>query len=253
MSFATSLLALALASTPAELEARASRHLLLEFERVGRAAPAPDPALTRAARALAAHTLATSAAEAADLLVLTQAVSDASGFDPIPRALVVRGSPHEEPLKSLLARTDLPVEPATHAGVGAAVSGNSAALVVLLAQRKAELSPFPRSLPAPGVEKTLCAQLPPHLRTAELYVTRPSGGVEKLPAPASGEGRFCGRLGFPTLGQHTVELIVRGERGPEVAAMFFVQVGAPSARGARTVFKEPTTPGAARAAIVERV
>ena len=77
---------LVLSLTPPEMEQRAAQHLARDFERVGRSAPALDESLTGAARALARKALERSAKEAASTLAVTQAVSDANGYDPSPRA-----------------------------------------------------------------------------------------------------------------------------------------------------------------------
>lgn len=252
MTGALALLPLLLAAGPAELEAKVARHVTGEFERIGRSAPTADPALSGAARKLAQEALAGTASDAADLFTLTSAVSDAGGYDPSPRALIVRGAPAEEPLRSFLARGDLAEEPATHVGVGAAVGGGSAALVVLLAHRKLDLAPFPRAFPKPGATRALCVELTPSHPSAEVYVTRPGGQVDKLPARAEG-GRSCARVTFPDAGRHTVELIAKGERGPEVVALFFVQVGSGGARGARERHAEPTSVEESRAAILSRI
>ncbi|MBI3181957.1 MAG: CAP domain-containing protein [Myxococcales bacterium] len=247
----THLLAAALlALSPADLESAAEGHLAAEFERLGRATPQKDAALKSAAQALAREALSRSVADAADLLTITGAVSDAGGFDPSPRALVVRGTPRDEPRRSFLERKDLADEPATHAGVGAAVDGERAAVVALLAHRKVSLLPFPRSLPAPGNRK-LCGELAHGYARSELYVTRPSGSVDKLSSPA--KANFCELVAFPQEGRHVVEVIAAAERGPEVAALFFVQVGAPSKRSARAAGLEPTDAQSARSEIIDRI
>ena len=92
------LLLLAALGPSTELETAATATLAQQFERVGRSNPILDPALTRAARALAAKALDTSANQAAELLTLTAAMSEAGGFDATPRALVLRGSPSTEPM-----------------------------------------------------------------------------------------------------------------------------------------------------------
>ena len=76
--------AAALAATAgSDLEAKAGRHVLEEYERVGRSAPVSDPKLTAAARAVAKEAVNTSAADAADPIALTEWVSSAGGADPV--------------------------------------------------------------------------------------------------------------------------------------------------------------------------
>ena len=245
----------ALLSAPpaAVLEDQAAHHVVQQYEQIGRSAPTLDSALSRAARSLAEHALDTSAAEAGEPLVITAAVSDARAHDPSPRAVIIKGSPIEEPFRSLYARTDLADEAATSLGVGVVQRGESVAVAVLLANRRADLAPFPRTLPFPAGPQRLCGELRGELASADLYITRPSGAVEKVSSVRRDAGHFCAGLSFPTQGEYTLEVIGRGPRGPEVAALFFVQVG-PSTRaeGGRSI-TEPTDPEEAREAIRARI
>ena len=246
-------LAAALAAAPSpELEAAARKDVVLRFERQGRRNPARDPQLDAAALALAHKALARSAAEAAELLSLTAAVSKAGASDPPPRALVVRGTPRDEPLRELRKRKDLADEAASHLGVAYVEDGERAALAVLLTDRKAELEPFPHAYPNPVPPRPLCATLAPSLASVEAYVTRPQGTVERVPAQEQG-GRHCAKVGFPLPGRHTVELLARGERGPEVVALFFVQVGEEAPEAAGPALAEPTTPAETRARVLAAI
>jgi uncharacterized protein YkwD len=243
---------LAATPTPGSLEKRASHHVLLEFERVGRRAPQEDAALAQAARRLAREALQDSPSGAVELLTLTEAISDTGGADPSPRSYVVRAWEREQTLDTLKQRKDFNEEPATHMGVGAAVEGERAALVVLLAERKATLQHFPRALDKPGGQN-LCGELVAPLGGPEVYVTLPEGRVER-PALTREQGpAFCTRLLFPTEGRYTVELIGRASRGPEVAALFLVDVGAARERGRSERVEEPTTLEEARPAVLARI
>lgn len=244
-------LALLSALSPAELEARASRRVALEYERIGRALPQRDEALDRAARAIAEEALTTSAARAADVLSLTEAISAAGGWDPSPRALVLRGNP-EECLRAFEARTDLAQEPASHVGIGALRRGDLAALAVLLVQRKVDLAPFPRTV-RPGGTGRLCGALRGELTGPEVYVTRPDGGVARLGASVGPEGMPCAAIPFPAPGRYTIEVLARGSRGPEVAALFFADTGPSGRAAADGVREEPRTVPEARAAILARI
>jgi len=247
-------LLLAVAGQSASMEQEASRFIVQQYERVGRANPTNDANLSKAARALAQQALDSSAADAAEVSNLTAVVSEAGGTDPTPRALVLRGSPRGEPLKALLKRSDFTDEPATHFGVGAVedVSADRAAVVVLLADRKAELLPFPHRFNKRGASQRLCGTLASHLRSADVYVTRPKGDVDHVPGTRD-QDRWCAKIDFPSDGRHTVELLARGDRGPEVAALFFVDVG-PMAAGARRVVEaEPTEPGEIRTRVLDRI
>lgn len=244
---------LAASPTPAAMEKQASRHVFQEFERVGRRSPQADPALTQAARRLAREALDDSPSGAVELLALTEAVSDAGGADPSPRSYVIRASVRDHAVGTLLERKDLSQEPASHVGVGVAVDGERAALVVLLAERKATLQSFPRAFDKSGSSQSLCGQLEHPLSGSELYVTLPDGRVEHPPLTRESGPSFCTRLLFPTPGRYTVELIGRGARGPEVAALFLVDVGASRARGERERLIEPTTVAEARLAVLARI
>ena len=247
-------LVLAVASPALPMEAEAQRFVVQQYERVGRANPTNDQNLSKAARALAQQAMETSAADAAEVSNLTAVVSEAGATDPTPRALVLRGSPRDEPLKALLERSDFTSEAATHFGIGAVEDAKTdrAAIVVLLADRKAELAPFPHRFPKKGASQRLCATLASHLSSADVYVTRPKGDVDRV-AGARDQDRWCARVDFPTDGRHTVELLARGDRGPEVAALFFVDVGSQAQTGRRVVEVEPTEPPEIRARVLERI
>jgi uncharacterized protein YkwD len=244
---------LAASPSPTAMEQQASRHVSQEFERVGRRVPQADPALTQAARRLAREALDDSPSGAVELLALTEAVSDAGGADPSPRSYVVRASVREHAVGTLLDRKDLNQEPASHVGVGVAVDGERAALVVLLAERKATLQRFPRTFDKPATGQSLCGQLEQPLRWSEVYVTLPDGRVERPPLTRESGPSFCTRLLFPSEGRYTVELIGRGPRGPEVAALFLVDVGTSHARDKRERIVEPTTVEDAREAVLARI
>ncbi len=238
---------------PSALEQRALHHIHQEFERIGRRSPHPDPALTQAARELARKALERGVTGAVDLVALTEALSDAGGADPSPRSYVVRAGDGEMAVSTLEARRDLNQEPASHVGVGMARQGTTSALVVLLAERKASLRPFPRVLDTPGQGQTLCGDLLAPLRAAEVYVTLPDGRVEHPPLTRDVEGSACTRVLFPVAGRYTVELVGRGERGPEVAALFLVDVATSRHEGESEPVVEPTDIADARAQVLERI
>jgi uncharacterized protein YkwD len=241
--------------TPLSQEARARLHVAREFERVGRRAPLPDKALETAARRLAREALTEYTTGAPDLLTLTEAVSDSGGADPSPKALVIRAWVHAHAIETFLARTDFNAERATHFGVGVAFLGERAALVMLVADRRAEVLPFPRTLAKAGTEKRMCGRLVPPLRGPQVFITRPDGEVESVPltrAP-SGTNGFCALLPFSTDGAYTAEVVGQGDEGPVVASLFRVQVGPRAARGGQEAQREPTTLAEARDAIYERI
>ncbi|HEY8210484.1 MAG TPA: CAP domain-containing protein [Myxococcaceae bacterium] len=251
-----SLAALLLTASPADaifLEREAAAHVRREFERVGRIIPAPDASLQVAARALAREALATGADRAADFLEISALVSESGGADPTPRAVVIRATPPGFALESFQKRRDFNEEPASHLGVGAAVSGDNAVIVALLSDRRAALRPFPRILPRAGVSQALCGELYGGLGQPEVFVTRPSGSVDKVPLSRQSGPTFCATVPFPTPGRHAVEVIARGPRGPEVVLQFYVGAGVPRREGRSAQAPEPTTLEASREAIALRI
>lgn len=241
--------------TPESMEQQATLHVVREFERVGRRAPVQDKALTEAARRLARESLARGKTQSAapDLYSLTMAVSDSGGADPSPRAFVIRAWAHAQAIEAFLTRKDFNGEPATHFGVGVVTAGNNAALMLLLAERKAELVQFPRYFPRAPTTQVLCGELATPLRKADVYVTLPDGTVEHLPLVRQAGPRFCSQVRFPNKGGYTLEVIGHGGKGPEVAALFQVDVGGPRERGEQEPDSEPTTVEEARKAIITRI
>ncbi|WP_164001954.1 CAP domain-containing protein [Pyxidicoccus caerfyrddinensis] len=238
-----------------DMEAAGARHVVREFERVGRRAPIQDATLGAAARRLAQEALTEDTTGAPDLFALTEAVSDAGGADPTPRTLVIRAWTPKNGLETFLARTDFNAERASHFGLGVARVGERTAFVLLLSDRKAELQPFPRNL-AGGehAARTLCGTLVSPLRNPDVYVTRPDGDVDRVSITRRGpNGEFCARLELATPGSYTVEVVGKAGAGPEVAALFLTQLGVPRQRGARAEDTEPTTLNEARAAVYERI
>lgn len=233
------------ASVP-EVEARVSQHLRLAFERIGRTAPRLDPALSAAARSLAADALASTgpAAASAEPERVTDAMSRAGAWDAQPRVWIIRAAPLEEGLLAFQRRTDLGIDPASHAGLAVAGDADHGVIALVLTDRKAELRPFPRRLKVPGLHE-LCGELWPPLGAPELFVTLPSGRVEKEKRVRAGTGGFCAEIGFPTPGRYAVEVLGTGPSGPEVAALFSVEVGDLPPRLAAS---GPATPAAAAAA-----
>lgn len=242
-----------LAAAPGATEQTAWHTVVDRFETVGRNTPVRDPALDTAAKTLAALALDRTAAQAAELLTLTQAVSESGGWDPTPRALVLKGEPAGEPLQALAKHEQLTSEPASHAGLAVATKGEVTAIVVLLADRRIELQRFPRAFAKPPkVPLELCGRLLFPLTSATAFVTRPNGAVESAPVTMRGE-QHCAQFSLPSLGRHVVELLGRGDRGPQVAALFFVQVGPPDAPESIARLKEPATPQAAAKAVAGRI
>lgn len=242
------LLATWLAVSPTSLE-EVQRH----FDRHGRATPRRDAALEQAAARLADRALDHPAAEISAQASVTAALSAAGGWDPAPRALVFRARPASAALEALRAHGSVADEPASHAGAATAVSGALGTVVVLLSERRAELEPFARGLPAPVRSQPLCGRLLADLVDPELFVTEPEGAVTRRTATVT-DGRFCVDVPLARPGRHVVEIMSRSPaRGPEVAALFFTDVAGAAAPRAEQAFIEPPNDAAARAAIRSRV
>ncbi|MBX7100890.1 MAG: CAP domain-containing protein [Myxococcaceae bacterium] len=243
-----------LAAAPAApIEAQAWSAVSHRFEAALRSTPTRDAALDAAARVLAARALLTSASEAAELMALTTALSEAGGFDTTPRALVLRGDPVAEPLAAIEKQEGLTAEPATHAGVGVALGADRSAICILLAERRIELQPFPHAFARPPQGPVnLCGRLSDSLSSASVFVTRPGGEIDQLPMRRKGD-QVCAAVPLGALGRHVVEVLGRGERGPQVAALFFVQVGPAQAASDRQVEPEPERPDEAAAAVAAHI
>ncbi|MBJ6762341.1 CAP domain-containing protein [Myxococcaceae bacterium JPH2] len=241
--------------TPQAMEARASAHVVTEFERIGRRAPVPDSSLGAAARRLAREALTLYPSGAPDLFTLTDAVSDSGAADPSPRTLVIRAWAHAHAIETFEARQDFNEEHASHYGLGVAFDDARAVIVLLLVDRKVELQPFPRIIAADKAARTLCARWSVPMRTPEIYITRPDGEVERaslMPRASSGP-TFCSRLTFDSPGTYTVEVVGNGDAGPEVAALFLTDLGPRKQRDDREPTREPTTVEDARRVLYERV
>jgi len=238
----------------AEAETRALLHVRQTFERIGRSSPVSDPALTQAAKMLAREALL-STAEASSGSRIGLAVSESGGWDPNPRLVLIRSWPTQTTLQAFLQRTDFTSEPATHAGLALVADDDHTVLALLLADRKAMVQPFPRKVERAPSRQRLCFELRSPLARPSVFVTRPSGAVDRL-TDVSGRGpSHCAAVAFGVNGRHALEVLGEGAEGPEVAAMFSVDVG-PTVPAASTVAPqgpEPASPADARARLLGRV
>ena len=247
------------ASVP-EVEAQVAQSLRQTFERVGRVAPQIDPALSAAARTLAGDALASGAPAAASAEPdrVVDAMSRAGAWDPQPRVWIIRASPLDEGLLAFRRRTDLGTDPASHAGLAVVGTPDQAVIALVLAERKAELRPFPRRLKLPGTHE-LCGELLAPLGAPEVFVTLPTGRVDKDLRVRRQSSGFCTAVTLPTTGRYTIEVLGNGPSGPEVAALFSLEVGevAPPHRqpaaSAGAGPAEPTNLSEGRAAILGRI
>jgi uncharacterized protein YkwD len=234
----------------ASLEADAAHLVRERFEVTGRSVPADDVHLSDAAKQLAHRALTSTAADAAGLLSVTDAVSKAGGWDASPMAILIKG--HQDILlDELRKQKDLAAEPSTAMGVGVAELDGRSALCILLAARKMELAPIARRHAKAPKRISVCGALLPPLERAELFVTLPSGTVDRRPMRTSRNG-LCGSFTPAAAGRHAVEVLGRGPRGPEVAALFFVDI-AQTQTSIEQRIVEPTSTLEARTLIAERI
>ncbi len=236
---------LTLAPTKGQLE----RVVRDRFEAVGRNAPPVDPALSRAADELAQRALEHGVEDAASLLHVTAALSRQLSWDPSPVVVALRASTGS--LSIELKKQELTKDPSTHMGVGLAIGVERSALIVLLARRRIELAPFARRYPKPVTATRLCGQLPEGLHEAEVFVTRPDGAVDRMPMSSTKNSK-CASLGFLSNGRHAVEVLGSGPRGPEVVALFFVDVGTVK-NEAEDAAPEPESASTVRADLLARI
>jgi uncharacterized protein YkwD len=211
-------------------------------------------ARTSGALALAARDLARRAAEGDASLGrdrLRAALARGLSYDAAPAAYSVAAGRDNAPAALQHA---LPSKGrASHFGVGAWEDGERVWLVLLTADRKAALSPFPRDVPA-GATAVLSGRLEPPLLHPRVFVTQPTGEVWE--APVSGSRAFQARVPFPGAGRYLVEVVAQsGPGGPEVAALLTVSAGGADLERAERAAgdAEPTELLAAEARVVELV
>lgn len=222
------------------------------FEAVGRSAPPIDAALSRAADELARRAVNNGVEDATSLLRVTAAISRQKAWDPNPIVVALRAP--TDAIASELAKQDLGTEPTSHVGLGFAEGKERSAVIVLLSKRRIELAPFPRGFSKTVTSQKVCGTLVSPLTNAELFVTRPEGSVERLPMARAPSDERCATVDFPTRGRHAVEVLGSGPRGPEVAALFFVDVGPKGAAlEAEDAMPEPEDDTRARAMLVTRI
>jgi uncharacterized protein YkwD len=179
---------------------------------------------------------------------LRAALARAHAWDPSPGAALVEAPPGQA--GAALARA-LPRTGATHVGAGAVERAGRCYLVVLAADRKAALSPFPRDV-APGARAVLSGKLSAGLTRPRVFVALPGGAVREA-AAADARG-FRAPLEFAAPGRHLVELVADGDGGPEVVALLAVSVGGAPLEGPPAAAEDGSADGpAAEAAVVRAV
>jgi uncharacterized protein YkwD len=236
-----------LALAPVEVDA-----LELAEKRFGGAGgrPRASTALSIAARELAARA-ADGEVEMPSGPAVRAALARSLAWDAAPRLYRISAPPGgvEAALAPLLRAA-----PATHIGAGAVERDGVVHLVLLASERKARLDPFPREVPlAAGI--ALSGELSRGLHAPRVAVTSPSGEVTEPEVTARG-GAFRANLAFPARGVYAVEVLARGDGGPEVVALLTVAAG-----GARieipprspAAAREPADLGAAEAQVVRAI
>ena len=120
------------------------------------------------------------------------------------------------------------VPPMTSMGVGVAppLSGQPMGIaVVLLADSRALLEPFPRKVPSPS-SWTLRGRLVNSTRGLDpsVVMTTPDGKVKTLPVKNS-KGAFAASIDFPNPGLYRLEVVAQGGGRAEMSALMLVQAG----------------------------
>jgi uncharacterized protein YkwD len=241
--------------TAPSIEIQVERALRDKFEQAGRRMPTRDTRLDTAAKTLSSVGLARGTSTAVGFLEVTQAMSDATAFDPSPVVILLKG--RGQTLLDALDGQKIGHEaPATHLGIGfVRGEGDFDVLCIIITRRLFELAPFLRSFAKPG-NVTLCGNPLNAVKSAEVFVTTPAGQVESQSLKRQTRG-YCGVLSLSRFGRYSIEVLLKSDRGPEVAALFFADVGGKqfsrvesSQASAET---NVNTPAEARVAILEAI
>ncbi|HEY3449770.1 MAG TPA: CAP domain-containing protein [Myxococcales bacterium] len=211
-------------SPPTRSEARLEAAVVRAYRASGtQGVPRFDAALGRAAQAIARRAAADglSAATASD--AVAREVSLAGGWDPMPRIIAARSPAAGLAVPAIEARTDLASMPATRLGTGVA-QGEPEVAIVLLADRKAMLDPFPRRVSV-GTSFFLSGRLVFPLYDGRVVVSGPRGVIQTAPEDTGERNLFSAQVAFPAPGEYSVEVVAQSIKGPEVAALFRVLAG----------------------------
>jgi len=112
----------------------------------------------------------------------------------------------------------------THFGAASEPApGGGTRWLVLLTRRRFELRPVPSAV-EPGATVALQLRIADGLRSPSVLVTRPGGDVVEIGSGSSG-GTVVAPLTLDEVGRHWVEVLATGDAGPEVVALFPVEVG----------------------------
>lgn len=206
--------------------------------------PRPSGALTLAARLLARRA-AEGAADPLGRTAVRDALALAGSCDPAPAAFLARASPAG--LRDAL-RQSLAVGRATHVGVGVVEAGGALVAVVLSAERRVRLDPFPREVPVGGAA-VLSGALGAGLRAPRVFVTLPSLAVEEV--DTTGAATFRARVPLRSPGRYLVEVVAESAAGPTVVALLPIAAGGASIEGPPEADgSDPADPAEAEARVV---
>ncbi|MBS2032828.1 MAG: hypothetical protein JST54_33450 [Deltaproteobacteria bacterium] len=240
------------ATDPAALEVRAAEQVNAAFVAAKLVPPMRDPGLSLAARDLATQLAAGKLDKSRLSDAVPAAISRAGAWDPAPRTLMLAGSAAEPLLQYLRAQPSLTEDRPDVMGVGIASSAGKLTLLVLFAQRYAELKPFPRELPVGG-QGALDVTLKGKLGSPQLVLTGPDGHAETSTDAAASGQRLTAPIRFAQQGRYTIEVVGRDASGPRVAAIFGVVVGNAKDQADIDDPPEPADPMAKIDAVLEHI
>jgi len=111
-------------------------------------------------------------------------------------------------------------------GVAAALLSDGGAVVcALTANHGTTLRRIPGRV-KPGKRVSVSGALEEGLRNPRLYVTRPGGEVEEVTVASRG-ARFSAKVTLKEPGEHSIEVLADGQRGPQVTVLRRVFAGVP--------------------------
>jgi uncharacterized protein YkwD len=208
-----------------QTERRLAASVLQAYPRLGKCPPCFDARLSRVASVLAgAPGSGLGGTSALQKAMLTTGVGDVA-----PSGFLAEGKLDavcQQITQSLLEGHDDNVF-----GVGFVARGAGIRAVVVRARRQVSVEPLPASS-AVGGSVSISGRFLSPLTSPALYVESPDGRVEQLPLKQRG-GAFEARVSFRAEGYYTLEIMGKGDSGPEVAWMVGHAVGSASA------FSEP--------------
>jgi uncharacterized protein YkwD len=227
----------------------AAAEVKLQFEVSGREVPSLDALMSAAAQSLATQSVTMGIEKVTSLPMVTAAMSEAGAWDTNLVTVALRASPKE--IQKTIREQQFAKSAQNQMGIGGCESNGSVFVVILLANRKLTLNAVPRRV-APG--KSLYALIAsPIVKTGDiqLFITAPDGTILKKELEKR-KTNFTTGISFSQNGKHTVELVVKTPTGPDLGALFFVQVGAPANQTKEAEVMEPKTSAEAKVQILAK-